>query len=92
MSTHKDQKMKKHIIATRKRITPGLTNAPVFAMQKKRARIYNKKAKRHWRAIDMGALHRKKTKESNRPKGFKKTKRNTGKAKPNVHRMHKKKK
>ncbi|MDP2665954.1 MAG: hypothetical protein Q8P05_00410 [Candidatus Diapherotrites archaeon] len=91
MSSHKDREMKKHIIVTRQRITSGLTNAPVFAMQKKRARIYNTKAKRHWRSIDLGKMFKKKMKEHNRKKGYKATKRNAGKHQTNTHRMHKKK-
>lgn len=92
MSSHKDHQMKKFIISTRKKITAGLTNAPVFAMQKKRKRIYNQKGKRHWRNIDLGLMFKKKNKHSERADGFKGTKRNVGKSDPNTHRMHKKKK
>src|ERR1700752_3752131 len=90
MSSHKDPKMKQFIISTRKSITPGLTNAPVFAMQKKRMRIYNTKGKRHWRSIDLGKMFKKKNIESNRVRGFMKTKRKAGKGNPTQHRMHKK--
>ncbi len=91
MSSHKDHKMKKFIISTRKKITSGLTNAPVFAMQKKRKRIYNVKGKRHWRNIDLGKLFTKSNRQKDRLDGFKGTKRNVSKSDPNTHRMHKKK-
>lgn len=91
MSSHKKKEMKDFIISTRKRITPGITNAPTFAMQKKRKRIYNTKGKRHWRGVDMGKMFTKATKEQNRVRGFMKTKRNAGQSKPTTHRMHKKK-
>jgi ribosomal protein L39E len=90
MTSHKDQKMKKFIISTRKKITTGLTNAPVFAMQKKRKRIYNQKGKRHWRSIDLGKMFTKSNRHLVQGKGFKKTKRNNGKGNRNTHRMHKK--
>lgn len=89
MSSHKTKEMKKFIISTRKKITPGLTNAPVFAMQKKRKRIYNTKGKRHWRSIDLGKMHKKATQQIGR--NIRGTKRNVGKSNPNTHRMHKKK-
>ncbi len=89
MSTHKDKEFKQFVISTRKRITPGLTNAPVFAMQKKRKRIYNVKGKRHWRGIDLGKMFKKKNK--NKHRNIRGTKRNVGKHNPNQHRMHKKK-
>lgn len=89
MSSHKTKEFKKFVISTRKRITPGLTNAPVFAMQKKRKRIYNTKGKRHWRGIDLGKMY---TKAKVMPlRNIKGTKRNVGKKNPNTHRMHKKK-
>ncbi len=90
MTSHKDRAMKKFIISTRKKITAGLTNAPVFAMQKKRKRIYNQKGKRHWRSIDLGKMFTKQTTKQTRGKGFKGTKRNNGKGNRNQHRMHKK--
>ncbi len=90
MSTHKDRKFKKFAITTRKRITPGITNAPTFAMQKKRARIYNVKGKRHWRSVNLGKLFKKKVRKET-PSKVKGTKRNVGKHDPNTHRMHKKK-
>jgi hypothetical protein len=90
MSTHKDPEFKKFIISTRKSITPGLTNAPVFAMQKKRKRIYNVKGKRHWRGISLGKMYKKANIHKNRKRGYMGTKRNAGKGNPNTHRMHKK--
>jgi hypothetical protein len=91
MSSNKTKEFKKFAISTRKKITPGITNAPVFAMQKKRKRIYNTKGKRHWRGIDLGKMFTKKNRRADRGKGFKGTKRNVGKSNPNTHRMHKKK-
>lgn len=91
MSTHKDPEFKKFVISTRKKVTPGLTNAPVFAMQKKRKRIYNLKGKRHWRGVELGKMFKKKKMKNNRPNWFKGTKRNAGTFKRNTHRMHKKK-
>lgn len=90
MSTHKDPEFKKFIISTRKSITSGLTNAPTFAMQKKRKRIYNTKGKRHWRSISLGEMFKTKNLEFNRKKGFMKVKRKKGKGNPSQHRMHKK--
>ena len=89
MSSHKNREFKKFVISTRKKITPGLTNAPVFAMQKKRKRIYNTKGKRHWRGIELGKMFKKQ--KSRRDRTIRGTKRNVGKNNPNTHRMHKKK-
>ncbi len=91
MGTHKDHEFKKFIISTRRSITPGLTNAPVFAMQKKRKRIYNTKGKRHWRSISLGEMFKTKNLHLNRKRGYMGTKRNKGKGNPSQHRMHKKK-
>ena len=91
MSSHKTKEFKKFAIKTRKRITPGITSGPVFAMQKRRKRHYNLKGKRHWRRVDMGKMLKKRTMKDNRPGWFKGTKRNVGKGNPNQHRMHKKK-
>jgi ribosomal protein L39E len=91
MSSNKTKEFKQFLISTRKRVTSGLTNAPVFAMQKKRSRIYNTKGRRNWRQIDMMDMFKKSTKKTKRNKGFKGTKRNAGKINPNTHRKHKKK-
>ncbi|MFH0969938.1 MAG: hypothetical protein V1776_00540 [Candidatus Diapherotrites archaeon] len=90
MSSNKTKEFKKFVISTRRKITPGITNAPVFAMQKKRKRIYNTKGKRHWRSIELGSMYKKKNRKAV-PKRVRGTKRNVGRNNPNTHRMHKKK-
>jgi len=59
MARNKDESFKEFIISARKKIGPGLTNAPVWILQKAGKRIWNKKAKRHWRRADIGKLYKK---------------------------------
>lgn len=59
MANNRDEKLKNFLIATRKSIGPGITNAPVWVMQKAQKRIWNKKGKRHWRSTDLGKEFRK---------------------------------
>lgn len=73
----KDSELKDFLIAQRKKIGTGLTNAPVWIMQKAGRRIYNKKAKKHWRETDLGKLFTKKQRkqgklEKKAKKGWKK--------------------
>lgn len=59
MSSKKTQEKKEFLLASRKKIGPGFTNAPVWAMQKKGQRIWNKRQKRHWRQTSLGQLFKK---------------------------------
>lgn len=59
MASNRDSEKKDFLIAARKKIGPGLTNAPVWIMQKAGKRIWNKKAKRHWKRADLGKLFKK---------------------------------
>ncbi|MBI2597697.1 MAG: hypothetical protein HYW50_00705 [Candidatus Diapherotrites archaeon] len=63
MSKNKSSEEKDFLISKRKSIGAGLTNAPVWAMQKAAKRIWNKRAKRHWRQTDFGNLFKKKQSE-----------------------------
>ncbi|GEM_PF-1493599 len=70
----KDSELKEFLIATRKRIGTGMTNAPVWVMQKKGDRIYNKVAKKHWRETDMGADFIKSQRRQGKLEGHRKVK------------------
>lgn len=59
MSSRKEGELKDFLIAVRKKIGPGITNAPVWVMQKAGKRIWNARAKRHWRDTDFGKQFRK---------------------------------
>ncbi len=60
MTSKKSQEKKDFIISERKKIRPGLSGAPVWAMQKSGKRIWSSKAKRNWKNVDMGEALRKK--------------------------------
>jgi ribosomal protein L39E len=81
MSKNKSEEKKEFLVATRKRIAPGITNAPVWILQKAGKRIWNPKAKRHWRTTDLGKLFKKKEAEQ---KGKKKATRKSRKIKRTV--------
>lgn len=53
MARHKEEKFKEFMVSERKKIGSGLTNAPVWIMQKAGKRIWNNKQKRTWKNIDM---------------------------------------
>jgi len=53
MARHKDKDFKDFMISERKKTGSGLTNAPVWIMQKAGKRIWNTKQKRTWKNIDM---------------------------------------
>ena len=53
MARHKDEEFKDFIISERKKIGSGLTNAPVWLMQKAGKRLWSTKQKRTWKNIDM---------------------------------------
>lgn len=56
MSSRKEKEFKEFLIATRKKIGPGMTNAPVWVLRKAGKRIWNKKQKRQWRKVGMGKM------------------------------------
>ncbi|VVB99388.1 Uncharacterised protein [uncultured archaeon] len=64
----KDAELKDFLIAQRKKIGSGASNAPVWVMQKAGKRIYNKRAKKHWRETNFGAKFDKLEKERNKGK------------------------
>lgn len=68
MARNKEQEKKDFLIASRKKIGPGITNAPVWAQQKAGKRIWNKKAHRHWRSTNLGQLFEKKQAEQGKIK------------------------
>ena len=78
MSRNKDKEFKEFLISTRKRVGPGLTNAPVWILQKAGKRIWNPKQKRHWKDVDLGKMFRsqegkkKRALRKGRKKGMKK--------------------
>ncbi len=53
MARHKKEEFKEFMVSERKKIGSGLTNAPVWLMQKAGKRIWNNKQKRTWKNIDM---------------------------------------
>ena len=65
MSSNKEQDFKDFQISERKKIGSGLTNAPVWLMQKAGKRLWNARQKRDWKKIDLGKRHIKhKTKQA----------------------------
>jgi hypothetical protein len=54
MSSNKDQEFKDFQISERKKIGSGLTNAPVWLMQKAGKRLWNSRQKRDWKKFDLG--------------------------------------
>ena len=59
MTKHKEQEFKDFLISRRKSTGPGFTNVPVWIIQKKGERIWNKKQKRTWKDIGLGKSYRK---------------------------------
>ncbi|HZX19738.1 MAG TPA: hypothetical protein VFF13_01860 [archaeon] len=59
----KDQEEKEFLISSRKSIGAGLTNAPVWILQKAGKRIWNKRGKRHWRQTKLGLVFQRKQKQ-----------------------------
>ncbi len=70
----KDSELKDFLIAHRKKIGTGTTNAPVWVMQKAGRRIYNKRAKKHWRETDMGGVFTKAQRKQGKVEGHRKIK------------------
>ena len=58
MGSRKEQDLKEFLIATRKKIGPGVTNAPVWILQKAGKRIWNPKQKRTWKQVGLGKKFR----------------------------------
>ncbi len=59
MARNKEKALKDFLISIRKRVSPGVTSAPVWVLQKAGKRIWNKSAKRHWRRTEFGLKFRK---------------------------------
>ncbi|MBU1120257.1 hypothetical protein KJ660_00080 [Candidatus Micrarchaeota archaeon] len=59
MARVKEEEKKEFFISQRKKIGRGITNAPVWIIQKKGERIWNKKQKRNWKQIDLGKMYKK---------------------------------
>ncbi len=62
MARNKKKELKDFLISVRKRVSPGVTSAPVWVLQKAGKRIWNKSAKRHWRRTEFGLKFRKRLK------------------------------
>lgn len=71
MARSKEEEKKEFLISSRKKIGPGLTNAPVWILQKAGKRIWNKKQNRHWRRTKLGQLFKKKQAEQGKVKNKK---------------------
>ena len=54
MSSNKEKEFKDFQISERKKLGSGLTNAPVWLMQKAGKRLWNSRQKRTWKDIDLG--------------------------------------
>ena len=77
MARHKEEDFKDFMISERKKTGSGLTNAPVWIMQKAGKRIWNSKQKRTWKTIDMNdkfLKHKQKQGPKNRRSGDHKVK------------------
>lgn len=70
----KDQEEKEFLISSRKSIGAGLTNAPVWILQKAGKRIWNKRGKRHWRQTKLGLVFQRKQKEQGKNRNVQKWK------------------
>ncbi len=70
----KSGKFKQFLISARKKIGPGVTNAPIWVSQKAGKRIWNNRAKRHWREADLGKKFEKSKRKQEQRKKHKKPK------------------
>jgi len=59
MAKNKESELKQFLVSSRKKVRPGLTNAPVWVLQKAGKRIWNPKSKRTWKDADLGKAYRK---------------------------------
>ncbi len=67
MSSKKEKGLKDFLIAIRKKSSSGVSNAPIWVVQKKGERVWNPKAKRHWRSTTLGKDYEKsKKREANK--------------------------
>jgi hypothetical protein len=57
MARHKDEEFKDFMVSERKKTGSGMTNAPVWLMQKAGKRLWATKQKRTWKNIDMKKKH-----------------------------------
>lgn len=58
MARNKEEEFKEFQVSERKKIGSGLTNAPVWLMQKAGKRLWNSKQKRTWKNIDLGIRYK----------------------------------
>ncbi len=67
MGSNKEKGLKDFLIAIRKKSSSGVSNAPIWVVQKKGERVWNPKAKRHWRSTTLGRDYEKlKKREANK--------------------------
>ena len=71
MSRNKDSETKEFLTAARKEVGAGLTNVPVWIMQKAGKRIWNRRQNRHWRSTKLGKRFKKKQVEQGKIKNTK---------------------
>jgi len=64
MTSQKSGQFKKFMISFRKSTGAGLTNAPIWVIQKSGKRMYNRKQRRTWKDVGMMELFKKATKKS----------------------------
>jgi len=74
MSRNKDSETKEFLTAARKEVGAGLTNVPVWIMQKAGKRIWNRRQNRHWRSTKLGKRFKKKQVEQGKVEEKKKIK------------------
>ena len=66
MSSKKEKGLKDFLISIRKKSSSGISNAPIWVVQKKGERVWNPKARRHWRSTTLGKDYRAKEKREKR--------------------------
>ncbi len=71
MARNKTEEKKEFLTAARKEVGAGLTNVPVWIMQKAGKRIWNRRQKRHWRSTALGMKFKKKQVEQGKIKNKK---------------------
>lgn len=59
MARNKEKELKDFLVSERKKLGPGVSNAPVWVLRKAEKRIWNRVGKRHWRKTDFGVKFRK---------------------------------
>ncbi len=63
MGSNKEKGLKDFLIAIRKKSSSGVSNAPIWVVQKKGERVWNPKSKRHWRSTTLGKDYEKRKKK-----------------------------